>query len=321
MNKVSIIGCGTWATALTTVVANNIENVMLWTIENDVADEINSVHSNSKYIENVTLASNITATTKHEDLKDSDFIMLVIPAQIARKVLDAFKGIVDGIPILICTKGIENSTQCLMSEVVEQLLPNSQIAALSGPNFAKEVALGTKSATTIACSDRELGEKIKAAFATDYFKPYLCDDVIGVQLAGALKNIVAIASGIVEGRGLGENVKAMVIAQGMIEMAELIEKMGGNQKTLITMAGVGDLILTASSTTSRNMNFGYKIGQGIPRDDILKEGITVEGYFTAISVNKLVQKYGLEMPVFNDVYDICYSDNIEDSITKLISLR
>lgn len=316
--KIGIIGAGAWGTALAVAVKQAGHNVTIWSRNEEVVNSINTQHENTVYLKGVKISPEITATNSLEEVSDNDVLVLVIPAQTMREYVVKLS-IPENIPLVIASKGIEQNTFALMSEVVEEYLPNP-VAVISGPNFAKEVAQLKPAATTIACSDKKIGEELLEVFGSKTLRPYLTDDIIGVQVSGAIKNIIAIACGISAGRNLGENAKAAIITRSLAEISRLCIIKGGKKETLMGLAGIGDLMLTCSSMQSRNCSLGYELGQGKTLEEILKSRKTVtEGVATAKSVFELSEKLKIEMPICEAVYDILYQNgDIEQTINNLI---
>ncbi|MBA8666725.1 NAD(P)-dependent glycerol-3-phosphate dehydrogenase [Holosporaceae bacterium 'Namur'] len=325
MNKgfknILIIGDGAWGTALAVTAANNIENVIIYSRDLNVVDSINKNNINPKSFPSIKLPANIAATDEPASFKNAELILIAIPAQVLRKFLSDFKEYIsNNIPIVICAKGIENDTLNLMSEVCRQIIPQNIIAILSGPNFASEIAVKKLSASLIACEHEEIGISIVRALSNPTFRCYYSNDIIGVQIAGAAKNVIAIAAGILEGLNLGENAKAALVTRGLNEITRLSTALNGNLETSFGLAGIGDLILTCGSRTSRNMSLGFMLASGKPIGEILNENGTYEGYPTSLSINALCEKLNLDLPIFKAVYRVLYQgSNIEKEIDLLVN--
>jgi glycerol-3-phosphate dehydrogenase (NAD(P)+) len=299
MDRIGIVGAGAWGTALAATVRRAGRDTVLWAHEPEVAEAIRTTGRNTVYLPDVELDPAITATADHARVTDVDAVLLVAPAQHLRAVCRAlaphWKA---GVPAVICAKGIELSTTAMMSDAVAAELPAAPIAVLSGPTFAIEVARGLPTAVTLACADAALGQRLAQAIGTATFRPYLSDDLIGAQMGGAVKNVLAIGCGIVEGRGLGDNARAALITRGLVELMRLAIAKGGRAETLMGLSGLGDLILTASSTQSRNYSLGLALGQGRPLADILGERRSVtEGVYTAGAVMDMAAALGVDMPL------------------------
>ncbi|MBC7952898.1 MAG: NAD(P)-dependent glycerol-3-phosphate dehydrogenase [Rhodospirillaceae bacterium] len=299
MDSIGIVGAGAWGTALATTARRAGRAVTLWAREPALADSINTGRRNSLYLPDVELIEGIRATTSLDEVAQSAAVLLVTPAQHVRAACRALAPVWrKGVPAVICAKGIEQSTGMMMTEVVEAELPHAPIAVLSGPTFAMEVARGLPTAVTLACADAALGQELVEAMGTASFRPYLADDLVGAEIGGAVKNVLAIACGIVEGRGLGDNARAALITRGLAELTRLAVAKGGRPETLMGLSGLGDLILTASSTQSRNYSLGLALGQGRKLADILAERRAVtEGVWTAGAVIAMAEGLGVDMPI------------------------
>ncbi|KAA9015042.1 NAD(P)H-dependent glycerol-3-phosphate dehydrogenase [Sphingobium limneticum] len=297
--KAGVIGAGAWGTALAQLLASDGQPVALWALEPDVVDAINRTHENPLYLANIPLSSSIAATGSMADLSDCDLLLVVSPAQHLRSVVAQAPA---GVPLVLCSKGIEAGTSLLMSQVAQEAQPTSPIAVLSGPTFAHEVAKGLPTAITLACEDRELGQRLAARIARPAFRPYLSDDVIGAEIGGAVKNVLAIACGVAEGAGLGLNARAALISRGFAEMTRFGLARGARAETLGGLSGLGDLVLTCSSTNSRNFSLGKGLGGGGSATDLLSNRRTVaEGAHTAPVLRDAARAAGVEMPVVEAV--------------------
>lgn len=324
MNKcfknILVIGDGAWGTALAITAANNIENVIIYSRDQKVVDSINGSNVNPKSFPQINLPYNISATAEPNSFVKAELILIAIPAQALRKFLLDFKEYIPCVPLIICSKGIENETLNLMSEICGQILPTNVIAVLSGPNFACEIAAKKLSASLIACEHEEIGISIVRALSNTAFRCYYSNDIIGVQIAGAAKNVIAVAAGILVGLSLGENAKAALVTRGLNEITRLSIALNGKLETSFGLAGMGDLILTCGSRTSRNMSLGFMLASGKHREEIINEGGTYEGYPTSLSINALCEKLNLDLPIFKSVYRILYQgSNIENEIEQLIN--
>ncbi|MBI4966678.1 MAG: NAD(P)-dependent glycerol-3-phosphate dehydrogenase [Rhodospirillales bacterium] len=300
MERIGIIGGGAWGTALAQTARRGGRTALLWAREPEVVEAINARHENPLFLPGLALDPAIAATADPARLvRESDAVLAVAPSQFLRPTLSLFAPHWPAdLPLVICAKGIENGTLALMTEVAEQTLPGRPIAVLSGPTFAAEVARGLPTAVTLACKDAALGPKLVAALGTRSFRPYLSDDPVGAEVGGAVKNVLAIACGIVAGKGLGDNARAALITRGLAEIVRLALARGGRAETLMGLSGLGDLILTATSTQSRNFSVGLALGQGRPLADILSGKSSVaEGVFSAGATVALAQRHGIEMPI------------------------
>lgn len=297
--KLGVIGGGAWGTALAQVAAEGGDQVWLWAREAEVVASVNMRCENALFLSGVPLSEAISATSDLGALADCEALLIVTPAQHMRMVLGAAG--VGTRPIILCAKGIEAGTQLLMSEVAQQACPDAPIAVLSGPTFAGEVARRLPTAITLASADAPLAQSLAARLAQPHFRPYVSTDVIGAEIGGAVKNVLAIACGVVEGRGLGQNARAALIARGFAEMTRFGLARGALAETLGGLSGLGDLVLTCSSTQSRNFTLGKGLGEGRPAVELLS-GITVaEGAFTAPVLQLAARAAGVEMPVVDAV--------------------
>jgi glycerol-3-phosphate dehydrogenase (NAD(P)+) len=291
-----VIGGGAWGTAMAQVIASDGSDVLLWAREPEVVAAINATHSNPMFLPVIPLSDRIRATGALADLAGCDALIIVVPAQFLRGVLAELPD--NGAPLILCAKGIEAGTQLLMSEVAAEVRPASPIAVLSGPTFAHEVAAGQPTAITLACADAGLGAALAARLARPGFRPYSSDDVVGAEIGGAVKNVLAIACGVVEGAGLGQNARAALISRGFAEMIRFGVARGARIETLSGLAGLGDLVLTCSSTSSRNFSLGKGLGEGTPVAELLADRRTVaEGASTAPVLAEAAAAVGVEMPI------------------------
>lgn len=297
--KAGVIGAGAWGTALAQLMAADGRDVLLWALEPDVVDAVNTGGENPLYLPGIALSPAIRATGALADLATCDILLVVSPAQHLRSVVAQAPA---GVPLLLCSKGIEAGTGLLMSEVAAQAQPASPIAVLSGPTFAHEVARGLPTAITLACEDNALGQRLAARIARPSFRPYVSDDVIGAEIGGAVKNVLAIACGVADGAGLGLNARAALISRGFAEMTRFGLARGARAETLGGLSGLGDLVLTCSSTNSRNFSLGKGLGEGHSAADLLANRRTVaEGAHTAPVLRDAARAAGVEMPVVEAV--------------------
>jgi glycerol-3-phosphate dehydrogenase (NAD(P)+) len=298
--KVGVIGGGAWGTALAQVAAQGGRETLLWALEEDVVSAINQVHENPIYLKGLKLEPAVRATGNVSELSGCDAWLVVTPTQHMRSVLDHMR--CPGMPLVLCSKGIEESTGALLHEVARQICPSSPIAVLSGPTFAHEVAKGLPTAVTLAGEDLGLAEQLRDRLAQPTFRIYVSNDVAGAEIGGAVKNVLAIACGVVEGKGLGQNARAALIARGFAEMRRFGLAYGAQPETLAGLSGLGDLVLTCSSPSSRNYSLGLGIGEGKPAADLLSNRKTVaEGAFTAPVLARLARDKGVDMPIVEAV--------------------
>ena len=323
MRTAGVIGGGAWGTALAQVCARAGLTPTLWAREADVVASINADHENTSFLPGVELDPSIRATGDFADLAGSDLVLAVVPAQHLRAALAAFAPHArDGLPILLCAKGIEQGSLRMMTEVAaESLNPGQILAVLSGPTFAAEVARGLPTAVTLACADAELGARLVAGLGAPNFRPYLSGDLIGAEIGGAVKNVLAIACGIVAGKAMGENARASLITRGLAEMARLALAKGASTETLMGLSGMGDLVLTCTSTQSRNHSLGIALGQGKRLADILGSRHSVaEGVASAASVAALAASLGVEMPIVASVNAILHHGaDTDETIGQLLA--
>lgn len=298
--RIGVIGAGAWGTALAQVAASDGEAVRLWALEPEVVLAINESRENPLYLPNIALDTGIQATGDIDDLADCDALLLVTPAQHLRSVLASAN--VGNRPLILCCKGIEAGTGLLMSEAAQAVCPDAPMAVLSGPTFAHEVGRGLPTAVTLACEDKALGERIAARMKRPAFRPYLSNDVIGAEIGGAVKNVLAIGCGVADGAGLGLNARAALISRGFAEMTRFGLARGARAETLSGLSGLGDLVLTCSSTDSRNFSLGKALGEGRPAAELLANRRTVaEGAFTAPVLREVARAAGVEMPIVEAV--------------------
>ncbi len=321
--NIGVIGGGAWGTALAQTLALAGRDVTLWAFENDCVWAINDSHENTIYLPGVKLNTRITATSDIAQLGEMDAVLSVAPAQHTRKILESFAPHVkDGMPIVLCSKGIEIASGKFMSQVLEDVLPQAIPAVLAGPSFAIDVAQSMPAAVTLACEDKAIAEKLLAATAAPTFRPYLADDVLGAEIGGAVKNVLAIVCGIVLGKELGRSAHAAIIARGFAEMTRLGKALGCNPETLTGLCGLGDLVLTCSSEQSRNMSCGLALGRGQSLSEIMaSRNAVTEGVATAPVLKELSQELGVEMPICTAMADILSGALDVDSAIKALLSR
>ena len=319
IEKVGVIGGGAWGTALAQVAAQS-GPVVLWALEPEVVHAIHQDHVNPVYLPDISLSPRIHATDDLDALATCDALLVVTPAQHVRAVLSRTP--VGTKPLVLCSKGIEAGSHLLMSEVATELWPGAPIAVLSGPTFAHEVAKGLPTAVTIACADRSVAEALAARLALPTFRPYLSDDVIGAEIGGAVKNVLAIACGVVEGKGLGLNARSALIARGYAEMLRFGLARGAKAETLGGLSGLGDLVLTCSSTNSRNFSLGVGLAKGGSIKTLLADRRTVaEGAFTAPVLKEAAQQVGVDMPIVEAVCALLEGQADVDAVLERLLAR
>ncbi len=300
MKRIGIIGAGAWGTALAMVAGRAGLDVVLQAREADVVDAINREHENPVFLPGVSLDPLIRATTDvAEAAENAEAVLLAVPSQFLRTAIGGLKdGLGEGVPAVICTKGIEKAGHALMSEIVEEVLSGTPVAVLSGPTFAAEVAADLPTAVTLATAEEDMGMRLLDAMGTPRFRPYRSDDIIGAQIGGAVKNVLAIGCGIVDGRGLGDNARAALITRGLAEIVRLGAAKGAKAETLMGLCGIGDLVLTCNAMQSRNFSLGVGLGRGETLDDILGARTSVaEGVSNASSVSELASTLNIDMPI------------------------
>jgi glycerol-3-phosphate dehydrogenase (NAD(P)+) len=301
--KLGVIGGGAWGTALAQVASAGNRETLLWALEPEVVEAVNARHENSIFLAGVPLNPAIRATSDLGELNDCDAWLVVTPAQHMRSLLDQAPA--GDRPLVLCSKGIEEKSGKLLHEVAHEVCPSSPVAVLSGPTFAHEVAAGLPTAVTLACEDRPLGEKLRARINRPHFRTYCTDDVAGAEVGGAVKNVLAIACGVVEGKRFGQNARAALIARGFAEMTRFGIAMGGRRETLAGLSGLGDLVLTCSSTSSRNFSLGKAIGEGRNVRDLMKDRRTVaEGAHTAPVLHRIAAERDIDMPIVAAVVEL-----------------
>jgi glycerol-3-phosphate dehydrogenase (NAD(P)+) len=293
MTNIGIIGGGAWGTALAQVWAQKGHHVILWARRDFVVERVNDLRVSSA-LPGVTLHDGITATTALDDLHDADILIYVLPAQELRGFLDAFKP-TPGTPFVIAAKGIEIASGLLPADVAEECIPGLHTAILTGPNFAREVAIGLPAAATLACRTPPIRAQLLDTLSTPTYRLYGSTDVTGASVGGALKNVLAIACGIVDGLKLGDNARAAVVTRGLAEIARLSVAMGGSRETLMGLSGIGDILLSCTSTQSRNYRYGLALADGDVHN--LHDDTTVEGIHTANAILPLIGRLGIEMPI------------------------
>lgn len=305
--KVGVIGGGAWGTALAVAANRAGSKVMLATRNKNVVESIMESRSNDIYLPGVFIDPAITPTHDLAETCRCDFLIMAVPSHCVRSACIAISDfLAPSVPVVAGSKGLERGSLLLMSEVIESVMPENPLAVLSGPGFAREVASGQPSATTIACEDEATGEMLTYGIGGKLFRPYLTKDLIGTQIGGTVKNVIAIACGIAQGHGLGENARAALITRGFAEMARLGLARGGKLETMAGLSGLGDLVLTCASATSRNMSLGLALGSGKDASDVISgEGRGVlEGATSAESVVKLAERLTVEMPIATMVHHV-----------------
>ena len=298
---IGVVGAGAWGTALAQMLAADGTSVLLWALEDGLAEAINRDHRNDLFLPSATLAPSIKATSDLSDLAKCDVLLMVTPAQFLGSIMQRLGSYPRD--IVLCAKGIEQGTGRMMHDVAHQAAPEADIAVLSGPTFAHEVAAGLPTAVTLACGGGQAQwERLAPALARPAFRPYYSDDLVGAEVGGSVKNVLAIACGVVEGLRLGQNARAALISRGYAEMLRFGEALGARRDTLAGLCGLGDLVLTCSSTSSRNFSLGKALGEGQSAAALLQDRRTVaEGAHTAPVLRELAQSHGVAMPIVDAV--------------------
>ena len=310
MSYMAVIGAGSWGTTLANLLSSKGFDIALWVYEKDLAEEIRQTRINSVYLPDIELPENIHVTGSLEEaLKKARYIVNAVPAQYTRSIFkEVLPHIIDEAIIISVAKGIERGTLLTVSSILKELSAHP-VAVLSGPSFAKEVIKKLPTAVTLATENIHTGVHLQEIFNVNHFRVYTHDDLLGVELGGSLKNVMAIASGIADSLGLGNNARASLITRGLVEMTRLGIAMGAKERTFSGLSGIGDLVLTCSSPLSRNYTVGVKLGQGMKLKDILTQMRSVaEGVATAESAYELSKKYHIEMPIIEQVYKVLYED-------------
>lgn len=319
--KVGLLGGGSWGTTVASLTAKNAQTV-IWARNPKTVDEINTHHTNEKYLPNAKLTPTLKASYSiKETVETADVIVLGIPSQNMRKVLvEAKPYIRPWVPIINLAKGLEISSKMRMTEIIEEIMPGHPAGVLTGPNLAKEIHFGNAAAAVIAMVDRTIASKLQDVFSSGLFRVYTNDDVIGCELGGALKNIIAIASGMGDGANAGDNTRAAIITRGLAELTRLGVAMGGKKSTFAGLAGMGDLVATCSSSKSRNHHVGFQLGQGKSLEEIIGDMNEVaEGVKTAKVVMELAKEYDVDMPISTEIYKVLYEGNtVNDAFKGLL---
>ena len=322
ISSVGIVGGGAWGSALAQTMALAGREVVLWAYEADTVKEINNRHTNRLYLPNVKLDASIRATAALGDVSRQDVILMVPPAQHLRHIAcQLAESYVAGTPVAICAKGIEVATGQLLGEVLTEAVEDVTLAVLSGPSFAADVARGLPAALTIASLDEVVGRRLAEGLGYSQFRLYWTADVLGVQLGGAIKNVLAIAAGIVDGKQLGASAHAALVTRGFAELRRFAEALGAQSDTLMGLSGLGDLLLTCGSPQSRNMSLGRALGQGLSLEEVLggRKAVT-EGVYTAAAVAKIAEEKSVEMPICAAVHAIVQGHvTVDKAIEELLA--
>ncbi len=319
--NVGLLGGGSWGTTVASLTAKNSPTV-IWARNPKTVEEINTHHTNEKYLPNAKLTPNLRASNSiKETVENADVVVMGVPAQSFRAVLEEAKPhIRPWVPIINLAKGLELSTRKRMTEIIEEIMPGHPAGVLTGPNLAKEIHFGNAAAAVIAMVDDTIAMKLQTVFSSGLFRVYTNTDVIGCELGGALKNIIAIASGMGDGANAGDNTRAAIITRGLAELTRLGIAMGGKKSTFAGLAGMGDLVATCSSSKSRNHHVGFQLGRGKSLEEIVGEMNEVaEGVKTAKVVMELAKEYTIDMPISKEIYKVLYEGNtVNDAFRGLL---
>jgi len=320
--SVGVLGGGSWGTALSILLSNKGFDVDMWVRNPDQVSSMNQYRENKRYLPNIGLPQNLNVSGDIEKtLFKKNVVLLSVPTHAVREALKDVKKYIKKEQIIVnVAKGIENDTLLRISEIVKEILPNNNYCVLSGPSHAEEVALEIPTTVVSASSNKDVAEYIQDLFITSSFRVYVNPDIIGVELGGALKNIIALGAGISDGLNHGDNTKAALMTRGITEMGRLGVELGANPNTFYGLSGIGDLIVTCTSMHSRNRRAGILLGQGKTLDEAIEEiGMVVEGVKTTKSAYKLSEKLGIEMPITDEIYNVLYNnENVKESVNRLM---
>lgn len=327
MEKVTVLGAGSWGTALAIVLAENGHDTLIWSHRQDQADEINTSHTNKKYLPQTVLPTKLQATASLEQaVAHAETIVVAVPTKAIRGVCTDMTPLLTEAKLFVhVSKGIEPDSLKRISEMIAESLPTErvqQIVILSGPSHAEEVVLQHPTTVTAASTDHAAAKKVQDLFMSQYFRVYTNDDVVGVEIGGALKNVIALAAGIVDGLNYGDNAKAALITRGLAEITRLGVKMGGNPFTFSGLTGMGDLIVTCTSVHSRNWRAGNMLGKGMKLDEVLEQmGMVVEGVRTTKAAFQLAKKYNVAMPITEQLYEVLFNDKHPKAAVDNLMIR
>lgn len=322
MKTVAVIGSGSWGTALAIQLHTAGNKVILWSFKEEEATAILSEHENKEFLPGIKIPSDIVVTYKDEDVSWADMLVFATPSKFTRNMAVRFAPYIKKDQIVVnVAKGLEEDTLMCLSQVIEEVAPQAKVAVLAGPSHAEEVGRGMATAVVAASNDTETAKEVQNTFMSPMFRVYTSSDMIGVQLGSALKNLIALAAGAADGCGFGDNTKAALMTRGIAEIARLGTAMGANEKTFAGLTGIGDLIVTCTSRHSRNRRAGELLGQGKKLDDVLKEvHMVVEGVINARAAYKLAQKYHVDMPITEVIYDVLYNGlDVKEAVYRLMT--
>lgn len=309
MSKVSVLGSGSWGTAMAMCLADNGHDIVLWSRRNETTEKLAATHINDRYLPGVVLPENIAYTSDISKCADADVIIVATPSHTVREVcVKIAPYVADGQIIVSISKGFDMEKYNRLSQVIKEEIPNCVVASMSGPSHAEEVVKKMPTTNVVGCEDINVAKHIQKIFMSEHFRIYTTDDIIGVELGGSLKNVIALCAGISDGLGYGDNTKAALMTRGMTEIIRLGLAMGAKYETFTGLSGIGDLIVTCTSMHSRNRRAGILIGQGkSPEEAQAEVGMVVEGVKTAKAVKYLADKYNVEMPISESAYDILFN--------------
>lgn len=323
MTRCAVIGAGAWGTALADLLARNGHDVSIWAYEWDVVETINRSHQNRRFLPGHQLYESLRAFNGVEDaLRGAEIVTFATPSHVLRSIAKASRALIPpNTPVVVASKGIERDTLALMTDVIAEEIPEAIVVALSGPSFATEVAAQQPTAVVVASAGAEAARTAQTAFSSVHFRAYTQSDVIGVEIGGSLKNVMAVATGIADGLGLGFNARAALITRGLAEMTRLGVKLGADPATLSGLAGLGDLVLTCTGSLSRNRSVGVEVGRGVPLEEVLAGRETVaEGVVTTRSAHALAAREKVEMPIVDAVHRVLFENQpARDAIGALMT--
>ncbi|OLR58206.1 glycerol-3-phosphate dehydrogenase [Anaerostipes sp. 494a] len=322
MKKVSVIGAGSWGTALAVLLANNGHEVMLWSVDSHEIEMLTTKREQEDKLPGVILPENITVEADLEtSLKDKDIVVMAVPSPVVRTMAKQMASFIeDGQVIVNVAKGIEDVTYMTLSEIIEEEIPNAEVCVLSGPSHAEEVGKGIPTTVVVSSRKKEIAEMLQDTFMSEVFRVYTNPDIIGIELGGALKNVIALAAGTTDGLGYGDNTKAALMTRGIAELSRLGVALGGKPETFSGLTGVGDLIVTCTSVHSRNRKAGYLIGKGMTADEAMKEvKMVVEGVYSAKAALGLAKKCGVSVPIVEAVNRVLFENaDPKEEVTNLL---
>ena len=321
MAKITVLGAGGWGLALAVTLASNGHDVTVWSPFENEADKLRKERGNDKLLPGVTVPENINITTDIQQAENSTVTVIATPSFAVRETAKRLLSVKNHGIVVNVAKGFEEATLSRLSEVIAEELPESCVAVLSGPSHAEEVARRIPTMLTVSCKDLEAMKAVQQIFSNDYLRVYTNPDMVGVELGGALKNIIAVAAGVCDGMGLGDNSKAALITRGLAEMTRLGVSMGAVATTFAGLTGMGDLIVTCTSPHSRNHRFGEMVGRGISAAEALHEVGTVEGYFACKTAYKIANKNQVSIPIIDVCYKLLYENYSVDDVVKNLMTR